>query len=138
MFTKIEVRTKKETSELAKKIARNLQKNDVLALYGELGTGKTFFTQELCKYLAVKEFVTSPTFVIMNEYTGKFTIRHIDLYRLDSLEEVLELGIPDIFEDCLTIIEWAEKVEEILPENVWKIKIELQEDKRCFQISHSG
>ncbi len=138
MLKKLEVRTKNETSELAKKIARNLQKGEVIALYGELGTGKTFFTQELCKYLAVKEPVTSPTFVIMNEYAGKFPIRHIDLYRLDSIEEVLELGIPEIFEDCLTIIEWAEKAEELLPENVWKIKIALQNGKREFQIYHFG
>ncbi len=126
--------SKEDTKTLARRIASHLQLGDVVALYGELGTGKTFFTQKLCTFLGVTENVSSPGYVLMNEYTGRFPICHLDLYRLDSYEEVLELGLHDIFEQNLTIIEWAEKAELLLPEKVIHIRFEFADPYRIVKI----
>ncbi|HHE40418.1 MAG TPA: tRNA (adenosine(37)-N6)-threonylcarbamoyltransferase complex ATPase subunit type 1 TsaE, partial [Candidatus Cloacimonetes bacterium] len=87
---------------LAKEVSKILNLGDVIALYGQLGAGKTFFTQMLCQYLGVKETVTSPSYVLMNEYHGKYPIAHLDLYRLGTAEELLELGLFELFEDHIT------------------------------------
>jgi tRNA threonylcarbamoyladenosine biosynthesis protein TsaE len=122
----IKLDSKKATQELARKVARNLVKGSVLALYGQLGTGKTFFTQKLCKILGISEIVSSPSYVLMNEYKAKLPIFHLDLYRLTSLDEVLELGLEELFESGITIIEWPEVAEEMLPPNTIRIKFDLQ------------
>ena len=118
------LRSENDTIEFAKELAPKLKKGDVLALYGELGAGKTFFTQQLCKFLGVRENVSSPSYVLMNEYFGSYTIRHLDLYRLDAAEEVLELGLYDLFKDAITIIEWPEIADGMLPENTIHIYFE--------------
>ncbi len=129
------INSKEDTKTLAEKIAPFLQKGDVIALYGELGTGKTFFTQKLCEYLGVSKNVNSPSYVLMNEYNGKYSISHLDLYRIDSEEEVLELGLHEIFENRITIIEWAEKAEGLLPQNTIHIWFEFDNSHRkaCIQ-----
>ena len=113
---KIILKSEQDTIDLAKEFAAQIKMGDVLALYGELGSGKTFFSRHLCKFLGVEEIVSSPSYVLMNEYHGKFPIAHLDFYRLGGVEEVLELGLHDIFESGVTIIEWPEIGEEILPE----------------------
>ena len=130
----LKIYSKEDTRTLAERIAPHLQLGDVVALYGELGTGKTFFTQQLCSFLEVTENVSSPSYVLMNEYTGRFPICHLDLYRLDSYEEVLELGLHDIFEQNLMIIEWAEKAELLLPEKVIHIHFEFADPHRIVKI----
>lgn len=116
--------SKKDTDDFAREVASNLKVGDVLALYGELGSGKTYFTQQLCKFLDVKENVSSPSYVLMNEYSGKYPIRHLDLYRLDTQDDVMELGLYELFDDAVTIIEWAELAREFLPENTIHIHFE--------------
>lgn len=117
---------------LAKNILANLSVSTdfatVLALRGDLGSGKTTFTQFLAKELGVKNYVTSPTFVIEKKYKcvegAKFeTLIHIDCYRLNSSEEMLNLGWKDMVHNHrnLIIIEWPERIESILPENSVKI-----------------
>ena len=123
-----------DTIEFAKELAPALEMGDVLALYGELGAGKTFFTQQLCKFLGVKENVSSPSYVLMNEYMGNFIIRHLDLYRLDSAEEILELGLHDLYEDSITIIEWPEIAEGMLPENTIHIHFDFIDSDRKVTI----
>jgi len=118
------LKSEKDTEKLAEEIAADLNEGDVIALYGQLGAGKTFFTQQLCRKLGVTENVSSPSYVLMNEYEGKFRIAHLDLYRIDSEEELLELGLFDLFDDRITIIEWAEIAENILPERTKKIRFE--------------
>ena len=130
----IKLDSKKATQELARKVARNLVKGSVLALYGQLGTGKTFFTQKLCKILGISEIVSSPSYVLMNEYKAKLPIFHLDLYRLTSLDEVLELGLEELFESGITIIEWPEVAEEMLPENTIRISFQLQASSRTAHI----
>ncbi len=128
------LRSEDDTIEFAKELGQKLKKGDVLALYGELGAGKTFFTQQLCKFLGVKENVSSPSYVLMNEYMGTCIIRHLDLYRLDSAEEILELGLHDLYEDTITIIEWPEIAEGMLPENTIHIYFDFIESNRKVTI----
>ena len=128
------LRSEDDTIEFAKELAPKLKKGDVLALYGELGAGKTFFTQQLCKFLGVKENVSSPSYVLMNEYLGNYIIRHLDLYRLDSAEEILELGLHDLYEDTITIIEWPEIAEGMLPENTIHIYFDFIDSNRKVTI----
>ena len=127
---KVILKTKKDTEKLAKEIAGNLKLGDVIALYGELGAGKTYFTQKLCKFLGVTENVSSPSYVLMNEYSGRFPISHLDLYRIDAEEELLELGLPDYLENKITIIEWAKIAERLLPQNTIKIRFEFDGSNR--------
>ncbi|MBI2441558.1 MAG: tRNA (adenosine(37)-N6)-threonylcarbamoyltransferase complex ATPase subunit type 1 TsaE [Lentisphaerae bacterium] len=94
----------------------------VLALHGELGSGKTCFVQGLAQALGVRQVVTSPTFTMVNEYRGQCLLVHVDLYRVNTPEELLSID----FEDCLagkgiTVIEWAERAGAWLPRNAWHI-----------------
>jgi len=123
-----------DTIAFAKEMAKSVKEGDVFALYGELGAGKTFFTKHFCRYLGVTENVSSPSYVLMNEYEGDFKIIHLDLYRLDSSEEVLELGLYDLFENAVTIIEWPEIAEEMLPENTRHIHFEFVDQYRKVEI----
>jgi len=128
------LKSENDTIQFAKELALKLKKGDVLALYGKLGAGKTFFTQQLCKLMGVSENVSSPSYVLMNEYVGNYVIRHLDLYRLDSAEEVLELGLHDLYEDTITIIEWPEIAEGMLPENTIHIYFEFIDSNRKVTI----
>lgn len=130
----VELDSEQNTIDLAKEIAQTTKVGDVLALYGELGSGKTFFTKHFCKFLGVDENVSSPSYVLMNEYMGKFSIAHLDLYRLGGVEEVLELGLQDIFESGVTIIEWPEIGEEILPDNTKRFRFKFDGYKRIVEI----
>ncbi len=136
MTRSVKLHTKKDTEDLAKKISLKIKVGDVLALYGELGVGKTFFTQRLCSFLGVKENVTSPSFTLMNEYKGNFPIAHIDLYRLSSPEEVLELGLYDLFENKLTIIEWPEAAENLLPPKTISLIFYFENSHRKVEIKN--
>lgn len=127
--------SEQDTINLAKEFSTFVKAGDILALYGELGAGKTFFTQQLCRFLGVTENVSSPSYVLMNEYMGKFPIAHLDLYRLGATEEVLELGLEEMFEDCLTIIEWPELAEPLLPEKTIRIRFKLMGEEREVDIS---
>jgi len=129
------IKSENDTIEFAKELAPILRIGDVLALYGELGAGKTFFTKHLCKFLGVTENVSSPSYVLMNEYAGNYIIRHLDLYRLDAAEEVLELGLYDLFDDAITIIEWPEIADGMLPENTIHIHFEFQDQIRKVKMS---
>ncbi len=129
------LRSEDDTIAFAKELAPKLKKGDVLALYGELGTGKTFFTQQLCKFLGVRENVSSPSYVLMNEYVGNYLIHHLDLYRLDAAEEVLELGLYDLYENAITIIEWPEIADGMLPENTIHIYFEFIDSNRKVRMS---
>lgn len=108
--------SEQDTIDLAAYLAPLLQPGDIITLSGELGAGKTFFTQQLCKALYVDEPVSSPSYVLLNEYTtGKYLVYHLDLYRLQDEMEVLDLGILDMLDAGIMIIEWPEIAKEILP-----------------------
>jgi tRNA threonylcarbamoyladenosine biosynthesis protein TsaE len=109
-----------ETIELGRIIGSQLQEGDLLALIGELGTGKTTFTQGIALGLGVDPacYVTSPTFTLINEYPARRPLYHIDLYRLQSVSDIEELGLQEYLEsNGVTVIEWAERLAEgALPE----------------------
>lgn len=133
----IETASAPETVALGQKIGRSLKPRDILALYGNLGAGKTTLIQGIAQGLGVKDYVTSPTFILINEYKGRYPFFHVDLYRLANLDEVEELGIMEYFEkDGVIVIEWAEKMEELLPADVKRIKIaSIDEDHRKIELS---
>lgn len=117
-----------ETVELASDFARNFHGGEILALHGDLGGGKTTFTKGLAEALFVSETITSPTFVMMKVYDGKIASKsikfvHIDAYRCDTIEDILSVGIEDYLNrnDVVMVVEWAEKIIEILPKNMINI-----------------
>ena len=122
-----------ETKKLAYKIAEEIKPQDVIALYGDLGSGKTTFTRYLVEALGNKSRVQSPTFGIVRKYCA---ISHVDLYRLTSKEEVYDLGLYEIIQDSeVTIIEWPELAEDLLPKDAKKLYFEyIDEDVRKVKI----
>jgi tRNA threonylcarbamoyladenosine biosynthesis protein TsaE len=124
-FNKI---NKKKISKIAKIIADTLEPGNLLLLEGPLGAGKTFFTTELCKYLGVKTVVNSPSYVLLNEYSGKFNILHYDLYRLQYPEEAFEIGMFDNMLEHITIIEWPQLIESYIKSDFIKININFSEN----------
>jgi tRNA threonylcarbamoyladenosine biosynthesis protein TsaE len=108
------------TQALARDLARTLTAPVVVALYGDLGAGKTLFTQALARALGVTEPVTSPTFTLINEYDlpdGR-KLFHVDVYRLhDAVPEAIALGLEDLFDEGIVVIEWADRIAAILPED---------------------
>jgi tRNA threonylcarbamoyladenosine biosynthesis protein TsaE len=121
-----------ETLQLGRQIGSQLVPNDVLALTGQLGVGKTTLIQGIAEGAGVKDYVTSPTFIIINEYNalpagrqGRLPFYHVDLYRLDTLGDIEELGIEEYFnKGGICVIEWAEKLGGLLPAKAERIAIE--------------
>ncbi len=127
-----------ETVELGQKLAGKLRGGEVVALYGDLGGGKTQFTKGIAKGLGVKDDIISPTFVIRREYKGqKLNLLHYDFYRFETPdEELIESLEEGINTDNVTVIEWAERVEEYLPENSIKITFHyVSENEREIEIN---
>jgi tRNA threonylcarbamoyladenosine biosynthesis protein TsaE len=141
----LSVKTEKETKDIAKAFAKNVKPGAVVALIGDLGVGKTVFAKAFAKELGVQEEVISPTFNIIKTYQVKDNKKnnrifcHVDAYRLSSYQDLLEIGIEEYLNDDNTtvLIEWADKVEEILPKNTNIIRIEYKEDKnRVFYFNN--
>lgn len=112
-----------ETTRLGATFAQSLRRGDVVALIGELGTGKTHFVAGVCEGLGARGHFTSPTFTIINEYPAKdFSVVHVDLYRIASAAELAELGIEEYFNDrYICLIEWAERMLDYLPGTFHKV-----------------
>jgi len=107
-----------QTQMLGYAAGERARPGDVFLLSGPLGAGKTCFTQGLARGLGVEGYVRSPTFVLMTRHKGRLTLHHIDLYRVGSLEEAWDLGIDEqLFDGGVSVIEWAERAEELLPED---------------------
>jgi tRNA threonylcarbamoyladenosine biosynthesis protein TsaE len=123
-----------QTWKIARFIGGKLRKGDVLALSGELGSGKTCFTGGLARGLGVDEKyqITSPTFTLINEYPARCKLYHFDVYRLNGYSEFEDLGYEEYFcSDGIVVIEWAEKIVKILPADTFFISFEyLNENKR--------
>ena len=117
MADALEVLTANEeqTRALGERIGRGLQRGDVLLLSGDLGTGKTCLTQGIGRGLGCKGNVNSPSYVLMNEYSGRETLYHADLYRIEDVEELDDLGLWDYAERGVLVIEWPERGPDLLP-----------------------
>lgn len=115
----------KETINFAKKIASQLKKGDILVLSGELGSGKTKFTEGILTYFGLENEISSPTFTIVNEYkTENVNIYHFDVYRLSDIDEFYAIGGDEYFNKGICIIEWGEIIQEALPKEYIKINFE--------------
>jgi len=136
--------SEKQTLGLGKKIAKELKGGETIALIGELGAGKTIFTKGIADGLKIKKIITSPTFVLMKVYpidlkkNNKIkTLCHIDAYRLNSGKDLIDIGINDYLgqKNTVTIIEWADQVEDILPINTIFVKIKVESNGRRRVVS---
>lgn len=126
-----ETRSAKETFALGKKIGKNICSGMVISLKGDLGTGKTVFTQGVAAGLGIEEPVNSPTFTILQIYGGgRLPFYHFDVYRIGDLEEMEEIGYEDCFYgDGVCLVEWADLIEELLPEGLVRVTIEKDLDR---------
>jgi len=129
--------------QLGEKLAKKLSRGDVIALFGDLGSGKTTFTKGVGKGLGVKasQRINSPTFVLIKEYGARIPLYHLDLYRLDNLQDIEDIAVEEyIYGDGVAVIEWAEKIKGILPKKHiavrFKIKGEEQREIRIEDIRH--
>lgn len=115
----IPIKNEEETRRFAHELAENLAPGDVLALIGDLGTGKTVLTSYIAEGLGIKRRVNSPTFTIVKEYTdGRMPLYHFDVYRVSDPDELFNIGIDEyFFGEGVCIVEWADLILDILPEN---------------------
>ena len=115
-----------ETFAFGEELGKNARPGQVYTLIGDLGVGKTVLTQGIAKGLGIDEAICSPTFTIVQEYhTGRMPFYHFDVYRIGCVEEMDEIGFDDyVYGEGLTMIEWANLIEEILPDHFWQIMIE--------------
>ena len=125
-----------ETEKIGEKLAQSLKGTEVIALFGGLGMGKTAFTRGLCRGLGVDDGVSSPTFALVNEYSGKFNIYHFDMYRVTTWDDLYSTGFFDYIGMGVLVIEWSENIEGALPDNALKITISRGENdnQRIFEI----
>ena len=132
----------KETEKFGMKLGSILKGGEVICLIGELGAGKTNLTKSIAKGLGVKDYVTSPTFTLINEYKGaNFPLYHFDVYRLEGVEDILDLGFEEYFySKGVTIVEWGNKIEKALPEDVLTIEMKMGSYiyERVLNLSSSG
>lgn len=124
-MTTVRTHSGAETIALGKMFAESLSPGSVAGLTGALGSGKTQLVIGICAGLGVSAHVASPTFTLINEYAAPFgTVVHVDLYRINSRSELAELGIEEYFNDrCVCLIEWAERMQEYLPEGAHQVTL---------------
>ena len=137
---KIVVNCISELPTAANKLLRYINESNIICLYGEMGVGKTTLIKEICKCLGVEDVVSSPTFSIINQYLSndKSTIYHFDFYRLKNLEEGFDIGCEEYFlNNNLCLIEWPEKIEEIIPQDAIKVSIIRKKEQRTIEIFSS-
>ncbi len=136
---RIKCNDEEESIVLGQKIAGILQAGDFLCLDGDLGTGKTFLSKSIAKSLGVTEYITSPSYTIINEYEGKFPIYHFDVYRINDLEEMYEIGYEEyFFSEGVCLVEWANMITELLPDNHYQIKLSMCESFNARIIEIKG
>ncbi len=123
------------TRAIAGALADVVEAGDVLILAGDLGTGKTAFTQGFGAALGVEERITSPTFTLVHEYVGRLDIHHVDVYRLSHIGEVFDLALPELLDDGgVTIIEWGDLILSELPRDYLELRIALGEVSEGFDL----
>ena len=129
-----------QTQQLGIKIGELALPGDIFLLVGNLGTGKTCLTQGIAWGLDIKEYTLSPSFVIVRELHGRLSLYHIDLYRLDHIEEIVDLGLDDyLYDNSVCVVEWAERGLGALPTEHLMIQISyLSDTERSFQLKPSG
>jgi tRNA threonylcarbamoyladenosine biosynthesis protein TsaE len=122
----------KETLKIGRSLALNLEKGDIVCLFGDLGSGKTVLTRGICSAFKVEPGkVLSPTFVLIRQYNGRVPIYHFDLYRLDDPKDILNLGYEEyLFDEGISVIEWADKLGYSMPKEFLKIELRISGNNR--------
>ena len=129
--------SEKELLAIAQELLQSFPNTKKLAFYGEMGAGKTTFTKALCEVLKVQDVVSSPTFSIVNEYLSEQngTVFHFDFYRLKDEQEAFDMGYENYFySDAYCLVEWPEKVENLLPSSFAKVQIKVENGERIIKI----
>ncbi len=126
----------KSTEELGSRIAGVLKGKEMIAMFGDLGAGKTAFTRGLCEGLGIVEGVSSPTFAIVNAYSGRYPVYHFDMYRIKDVDDLFATGFYDYIGTGITIIEWSENIGSELEPDCVRIRITKTDDEneRIFEI----
>jgi tRNA threonylcarbamoyladenosine biosynthesis protein TsaE len=137
----ITTKSVEDTKALGAEVAAFCRPRDVIVLAGDLGTGKTAFTQGLARGLGVDEPVTSPAFILVRSYVGRLPLTHIDVYRLDHIQELVDLGIAELVDEGgVTVVEWGDVVLPALPADFLEVRLEHAEapDDRRVRIRALG
>lgn len=134
-------KSEQDTAKFANELASSLKGNDFIALFGDMGAGKTTFTRHLAKALGYNGDVNSPTFTIVNTYLGgKFNIYHFDMYRISTFEDLYSTGFFEYSDDKngIIICEWSENIENVLPDNYLKINLQKAQNDtiRVFELEN--
>lgn len=127
-MVKIKTFSTDETEKVGEKLAQKLKGNEIIALYGGMGAGKTAFVRGLSRGLKIEDGVSSPTFAIVHEYVGKYTVYHFDMYRVNSWDDLYSTGFFDYINNGILVIEWSENIESAIPDLAIKITITISSD----------
>jgi tRNA threonylcarbamoyladenosine biosynthesis protein TsaE len=131
-----------ETQAIGQKIGKIVVVGTLITLYGSLGSGKTSFVQGLARGLGVPPdyYITSPTYTLINDYPGRYRLYHVDLYRIDGIDEAEDIGLYEIMEgDGITAIEWADRIEKDLPSDRVRLEFETNsDDSRAITLQAQG
>ena len=130
----------KHTQEIGARIGKIVQHGDILLLLGNLGAGKTCLTQGIARGMGIKEYTSSPSFVMVKEYQGRIPLFHIDLYRIEHIEETNSLGLDDyLYGNGVCVIEWADRALDLLPAESMLIKMNyLSQTSRSLEFQPEG
>jgi tRNA threonylcarbamoyladenosine biosynthesis protein TsaE len=134
-------RSTDETLELARAVGELLRPGDVVSLVGDLGAGKTVFARGVARALGVTELVVSPTFTIVREYEGRVPLVHVDVYRIDAVQELHDLGFEEVVrDDAVTLVEWGDKVDGLLPGDRLDVRLApgAADDERVVEVEGHG
>ena len=138
-MVEIYLENEEKTREIGSKLGELLTPKSVICLIGDLGAGKTTMTQSLARALGVDDYITSPTFTIVNEYEGKMPLYHFDVYRIGSSEEMYDIGFDEYIDgEGVCIIEWANLIEDILPDEYLYIEMNYKETGREMILTPKG
>ncbi|WP_286311158.1 tRNA (adenosine(37)-N6)-threonylcarbamoyltransferase complex ATPase subunit type 1 TsaE [Romboutsia ilealis] len=138
-MVKIYLEDESKTKEIGYKLGNLLRPGSVICLIGDLGAGKTTMTQSLAKALEVEDYITSPTFTIVNEYEGKIPLYHFDVYRIGSSDEMYDIGYEEYINgEGVCIIEWANLIEDILPDEYLHIELKYKDMSREMILNPVG
>ncbi len=140
-MVKLKAACLQDTYDIASRIAQIVTAGDLILLVGDLGAGKTAFAQGFGKAIGIKEPITSPTFTLAREYKGEMQLHHLDVYRLEQIEEVRDLALPELFEgNSVTLIEWGNQIISALPKDYLEVFLEYcdHDDERMISLTPSG
>ncbi len=135
----ITLKTEEDSIQFGKKLGEKLKAGDIVALDGDLAAGKTYLTKGIALGLDIDEEITSPTFTLVSEYWGKYHLYHMDVYRLENSDDFIDMGGEDmLYDNGVCVIEWSNRIKDILPAKTIFIQIKVNEDaSRTLKITNN-